>query len=99
MRTYKNQFTWFELVKHQCEYLIKIGYTDTSWGNDVSPSFELKGSKYRIWVDHPNSDRRECGGEQYTITKWVDDDDTTLEFVFSTHSFNSLLCKLDSLSY
>ena len=97
MRTYKNQFTWWKRVKNECEYLLKIGYTDTSWGNDVSPSFELKNSKYRAWIDHPNSERRECGGEQYTITKCLDDDDSTLEFVFSTHSFNELLSKLDSL--
>ena len=98
MRTYKNQFSWSHLVKHQCEYLLKIGYTDTSWGNDVSPSFELEGSRYRVWIDHPNSERRESAGDQFTITKWVDDDDSILEFVFSTYSFNELLLKLDSLS-
>ena len=98
MRTYKNQFSWSHLVRHQCEYLLKIGFEDTSWGNDVSPSFELPGSRYRVWVDHPNSDRRESAGEQYTITKCLDDDDCTLEFVFSTNSFNELLLKFDSLS-
>lgn len=97
MRTYRNQFPWWKLVENECEYLIKIGYEDTSWGNDISPSFELKiNPKYRVWIDHPNPDARECGGDQYCVTKWVgDDNDSNLETVFSSYSFISLLRFLD----
>lgn len=99
MRTYKNQFSFAKLVENQCEYLLKIGYTDTSWGNDISPSFELKGHKFRVWIDHPIPESRECGGDQYCITKWIDkENDCHLEVIFSTNSFNQLLCKLDSIS-
>jgi hypothetical protein len=98
MRNYKNQFTWWKLVKNQSEYLLKIGFEDTSWGNDVSPSFELPGSKYRVWIDHPKDIYRESAGDQFVITKWLDEDDSILEFVFSSNSFNELLLKLDSLS-
>ena len=45
---------------------IPTGFEDTSWHNDVCPSFT--SDAYRIWLDYENEDRREFKGrKRYTI--------------------------------
>jgi hypothetical protein len=46
---------------------------DTSWHNDISPSFSVyreigdRTHEVRLWVDHPFKSRREVGGERYVV--------------------------------
>ena len=69
---------------------IPCGAKDTSYGNDVSPSYamctgladpdgaqgmlahappgeDLHLPSIRLWVQHPEYDMRECGGDRYTL--------------------------------
>ncbi len=69
MSNYKTEFPDFDN-----ELILPDGWVDTSWHNDVSPSFEKQFGDvtYRIWCDYENTDRREVGGEQFTV--YVEDE-------------------------
>lgn len=54
------------------------GWLDTSWHNDVCPSFENKidGIVYRIWCDFKNPSLSEVGGLRFAVNKrTVEQDD------------------------
>ena len=58
MKNYEIEFPHFTGV----EMPTFEGFEDTSWHNDVCPSFERKlkhGVSVRVWVDHPNPKERE----------------------------------------
>jgi hypothetical protein len=60
-RTWRNQFQDYP-VPGEIESLATSGViVDTSWGNDICPSFEMyrHGHGIRIWVDHPDPEQRE----------------------------------------
>lgn len=47
-------------------------WIDISWHNDVCPSFQPASDSeteptLRIWVNHPEPEQRECGGEQFLV--------------------------------
>ncbi len=55
---YKTQFPDFD--DQMPEF---VGFVDTSWHNDVCPSFQLDlgdGQGLRVWVDYADKTRREC---------------------------------------
>ena len=62
--TYKTEFSHYD-----DELILPAGWIDTSWHNDVSPSFEkqLGDVTYKIWWDFKNPDLREVGGKQFTV--------------------------------
>ena len=45
--------------------LIPSDWIDTSWHNDVCPSWQF--GKYQIFIDHANPNERETGGERYFV--------------------------------
>ena len=59
-----------EFPKYDDVLMLSNDWIDSSWHNDVSPSFEkLIGEiKYKIWCDFKDPDRREVGGKQFTVT-------------------------------
>jgi hypothetical protein len=57
MRTYQNQFGY--PIDSEASQLLALGLVDSSWGNDVCPSFTHEGLKILVWVDHPDQDMRE----------------------------------------
>jgi len=44
-------------------------WIDTSWHNDVCPSFEKNFGHltYRVWCDYKAPERREMGGKQFSL--------------------------------
>lgn len=90
MSNYKTEFPDFDN-----ELSLPEGWIDTSWHNDVSPSFEKQFGDvtYKIWCDYKDPDRREVGGEQFTACFSVDIEN---ELVFiCIGEFNTLQKALD----
>ena len=58
-----------EFPSYDDELSLPDGWMDTSWHNDVSPSFEkqLGDTTYRIWCDYKDPEKREVGGKQFTV--------------------------------
>ena len=73
------------------------GRVDTSWHNEVSPSFQkqLGYITYRIWCDYKDPDRREVGGKQFTVATY---DSNELEELQDLAEFNTLQEALDFVS-
>ena len=60
MKNYEKEFPHFLGV----EMPTFDGFEDTSWHNDVCPSFEkylAQELSLRVWVDHPDANQREDG--------------------------------------
>lgn len=76
-RTWQNQFHDYP-VPGEIDQLAHEGILeDTSWGNDVCPSFEmhLEDRGIRIWVDHPEAECREMKTpERFLISPLVWDE-------------------------
>jgi hypothetical protein len=50
---------------------IPEGFVDSSWHNNVCPSFERKLNdthSITLWVNYLDENRRECGGFQFVVT-------------------------------
>jgi hypothetical protein len=65
MSNYRIEFPEYDDV-----LMLSNDWIDSSWHNDVSPSFEkqIGEIKYKIWCDFKDPDRREVGGKQFTVT-------------------------------
>jgi len=66
------------------------GFTDTSWHNNVSPSFARKLNdthSITLWVDYADESRRECGGSQFLVI--VHETEETQNVLYESE-FNSL---------
>ena len=73
-RTWRNQFPAdFAPPAEVLAWLPGSGFTDTSWGNDVCPSFSLplheagEHVEVRLWVDHPDRQQRELDSPRYAV--------------------------------
>ncbi len=70
MRNYQNQFPAdFAPPAELLAALAAGGWVDTSWGNDVSPSFCSPCGRFKLWIDHMDLDQREMGGKRFTVYK------------------------------
>ena len=73
MSNYKTEFPNYDQ-----ELVFPDGWVDTSWHNDVSPSFEKQFGNvmYKIWCDYKDPEKREVGGEQFTVcfTVYIEDE-------------------------
>lgn len=89
MSNYKTEFPSYD-----DELSLPDGWVDTSWHNDVSPSFEKKlgDITYRIWCDYKDPDRREVGGKQFTVATY---DSNEFEELQDLAGFNTLQEALD----
>jgi hypothetical protein len=91
VRTHKNEFPNY-IIPASVLALVREGLLeDTSWHNDVSPSFEgylpYRRVGVRLWVDHTDPALREVGGARFTVVRlkmnewpgcspeWIIDDD------------------------
>ena len=92
MSNYKSEFCNYDDTLNFPE-----GWIDTSWHNDVSPSFQkqLGDITYRIWCDYKDPDRREVGGKQFTVATY---DSIELEELQDLAEFNTLQEALDFVS-
>jgi hypothetical protein len=72
------------------------GWIDTSWRNDVCPSFEkdFGDTTYKIFCNFKDVDKREIGGLQFHVCTYTKTDDS-LE---SESEFDTLQEALDFVS-
>jgi hypothetical protein len=89
---YMNEFPHYD-----DELNLPDGWIDSSWHNDVSPSFEkhMGDIIYKIWCDFKDPNRREVGGKQFTVATY---DSNELEELQDLAEFNSLQEALDFVS-
>jgi len=75
-RNWRNQFRDYP-VPGEIDGLVTSGViVDTSWGNDICPSFEMHrhGQGIRIWVDHPDPKKREMKApHRFFISQLIQD--------------------------
>jgi len=64
--SYKTEFPDFDY-----ELTIPDGWTDDSWHNDVCP--KIYNGKLVIWCDYLDPDKREIGGQQFTVSSYIED--------------------------
>jgi hypothetical protein len=71
MSNYKTEFPDYDLLLS-----LPAGWVDVSWHNDVSPSFVKQFGEvaYKLWCDYSDPDRREVGGEQFTVCVYIEDE-------------------------
>lgn len=83
-RRYKKHFPHMARV----DLPVFEGFTDTSWKNDMMPSFTRHigcDRKLVIWADHPEPAEREFpDGTQYTLSYESGDDHTYIETITDT---------------
>ena len=75
-RNWRNQFRDYPVPAEIDGLALSGVVVDTSWGNDICPSFEMyrHGHGIRIWVDHPDPDQREMKTPtRFTISPLVRD--------------------------
>lgn len=92
MSNYKAEF-----ANYDQELIFPDGWIDTSWHNDVSPSFEkqLGDITYKIWCDYKDPEKREVGGKQFTVATY---DFNEFEELQDLAEFDTLQEALDFVS-
>ena len=94
---YKTEFRFFDYEIPK----IPEGFTDSSWHNNVCPSFERKltdDTYVTLWVNYADEDRRECGGKQFVLTILPYDDlCNDVEFILETDSWDEVISKIDQI--
>jgi len=90
-RNYLNQFGW--PLKKEAYLLKKLGFYDSSWKNDMCPSFTNSKLGIRVWVDHPKKHRRELeNAKKFTVVFWnCETDEPETEPVLETESVYRLV--------
>jgi hypothetical protein len=83
-----------EFPKYDDVLMLSNDWIDSSWHNDVSPSFEkqIGDIKYKIWCDFKDPDRREVGGKQFTVAVY---DQNEFEELQDLADFDTLQEALD----
>lgn len=54
---------------------IPEGFVDTSWHNDVSPSFEHAGLDLKLWIDAEDPADREMPTPRYALWQGIEADE------------------------
>jgi hypothetical protein len=72
---------------------------DTSWHNDVSPSYEVYGNNrreaVRLWLEHPNPAMREMGGPRCVVVPLKHEGMDTHEHFWAPDDEGRVLLKTD----
>ena len=93
----KEGFSAFK-VSREILKLVKGGVLEeTSWHNDTAPSFGTRlrdGTLLRLWVEHPNKDRREGSRFRYSVLVQDDFGDPPHETVVETDDLEEALFHL-----
>lgn len=59
---YRREFPDFPAMPEVSE-LLALGFTDSSWHNDSAPTFVSADMTTRVWIEHPDADKREEPGQ------------------------------------
>jgi hypothetical protein len=89
MTNYKAEFPHYD-----DQLIFPDDWIDSSWHNDVSPSFEkqIGDIRFKIWCDFKDPDLREVGGKQFTVALY---DDNEFEELQDLAEFDQLQDALD----
>jgi len=70
--TYKTEFPHYDDTLSLPE-----GWIDTSWHNDICPSFErvCGDTTFRLWCDFKDPELRELGGLRFTVCTYLNEDE------------------------
>jgi hypothetical protein len=70
--TYKTEFPHYDDTLSLPE-----GWIDTSWHNDICPSFErvYGDTTFRLWCDFRDPELRELGGQRFTVCTYLNEDE------------------------
>lgn len=108
MRNYENQFADYDdpRIAQFMPIAKRLGWQDTSWGNDICPSIETQfllggiSYRYRIWLDYSNPDAREIGGAQFALDQYNPENDEfeNMPFVIQDGNWLGLLCWIEANS-
>ncbi len=81
MSNYKTEFPDFDY-----ELTLPSDWIDSSWHNDICPSFEaeFEDMRYRIFCDYADPARREVGGLQFAVAKYINEDELEAITEFDT---------------
>ena len=87
MSNYQSEFANYDDVLS-----IPTGWVDTSWHNDICPSFEktFGDVTFRLWCDYANIEKREVGGKRFIVSKYLAENDE-YEFVGESENFEEAL--------
>jgi hypothetical protein len=71
MSNYKTEFPDYDQ-----QLSLPDGWIDTSWHNDICPSFEkdFGNVTYKIFCDYKDPEKREVGGDQFTVSVYIEDE-------------------------
>jgi len=96
-RKYYNQFPkdFHDIPKEILDRVRDNDLTDSSWGNDVCPSFKTPDEYLTLWVDHAIAERRELHGKRFAISR--EDQDGNGEQLADSDSVEEILSILDEL--
>src|SRR5258708_476606 len=96
-RRYHNQFPkdFHDIPKEILDRVRDNALTDSSWGNDVCPSFKTPDEYLTLWVDHSIPERRELEGKRFAISRENEDDNA--EQLAESDSVEEILSVLDEL--
>lgn len=74
---------------------IPAGFEDTSWHNDICPSFTDAINGYRLFIDYADRAMREFDDATKRFTLYpLDEDGEQGEPLVETESWNEMLCEI-----
>jgi hypothetical protein len=75
------------------EFVTTNGFEDTSWHNDISPSFTYTGKGFNviIWVEHEDPEERESGSHNRFMLTFGSVDHSEHVDLLDTDSLDELL--------
>jgi len=92
--TYKNEFSHYDDTLD-----LPKGWIDTSWHNDVCPSFEkvFGDTTFRLWCDFKDPALREVGGLRFTVCTYINEDELS-ESLGQFESMDEALALIDEVT-
>ena len=72
---------------------IPAGFIDTSWHNDMCPSFEWEHAHLSLWVDFPDPETRDLGPDvaRYVLIH------NGLDVLLATNSWDEMVSMINKL--
>ena len=95
MTNYLREFPDFDFIPPHFK-----GFVDTSWHNNVSPSFTRKLNEFysvTLWVDYLDPESRERGGSQFLVCTHETADGDDNQVVIETDSLLEALKSIKTL--
>lgn len=89
-RTYSTEFPDFVM-----DVVVPSDFKDTSWRNDVCPSFMAHG--LCLWIDYKEPEKREMQGKRFAIVT-VDEEQQRGETLIETDDWSEVIAKIAELT-